>query len=54
MEQEEQGADCVYSTGRFSEDHNGEERIRYAKYIRRANRMCAGMEDGFVCEPCQG
>jgi len=24
-EEEEQDADCVFCTGRFSEDHNGEE-----------------------------
>jgi hypothetical protein len=33
----EQDADCVFCTGRFFEDHNGEEWIRCAKYCRRAH-----------------
>jgi hypothetical protein len=42
-EEEEQDADCVLCTGRFSEDHNGEELIRCAKYFRWAHTLC---------EPC--
>ena len=33
-EEEEQDADCVFCTGRFSEDHNGKEWIRCAKHFR--------------------
>jgi len=33
-EKEKQDADCVFCTGRFSEDHNVEEWIRCAKYFR--------------------
>jgi hypothetical protein len=33
-EDEEQDADCVFCTGRFSEDHNGEDWIRCAKCFR--------------------
>jgi hypothetical protein len=33
-EEVEQDADCVFCTGRFSEDHNVEEWIRCAKYFR--------------------
>jgi hypothetical protein len=51
---EEQDADCVFCTGRFSEDHNGEEWIRYAKFCRRAHTLGAGMEEDFVYAPCQG
>jgi len=52
-EEEEQDADCVYCTGRFSEDHNGEEWIRCAKYCRWAHTLCASVEEDFVREPCQ-
>jgi len=30
----EEDAECVYCTGRFSEDHKGEECLRCAKYFR--------------------
>ena len=50
--EEEQDADCVFCTGRFSEDHNGEERIRCAKHFRWAHTLCAGMEEDSVCEVC--
>ena len=53
-EEEEQDADCVYSTGRFSADHSGEDWIRCAKCFRWAPALCAGMEGDFVCVPCQG
>ena len=53
-EDEEQGADCVFCTGRFSEDHNEENWIRCAKYLRWADTLCAGMGEDFVCETCQG
>ena len=53
-EDEKQDADCVFCTGRFSEDHNVEEWIRCAKYFRWAHILCVGMEEDFVCEPCQG
>ena len=53
-EDEEQDADCVFCTGRFSEDHNGEDWIRCAKCFRWAHTLCAGMEEDFVCEPYQG
>ena len=49
--EEEQDADCVHCTGRLSEDHKGEERIRCAKYFRWAYTLGAGMEEEFVCEP---
>ena len=39
-EEEEQDADCVLYTGRFSEDHNGEEWIRCAKHFRWAHTLC--------------
>jgi hypothetical protein len=51
-EEEEQDADCVFCTGRFSEDHNVEEWIRFAKYFRWAHILCVCMEEDFVCEPC--
>jgi len=38
-EEEEQDADCVFRTGRFSEDHNVEEWIRCAKYFRWAHTL---------------
>jgi hypothetical protein len=53
-EDEEQDADCVFCIGRLSEHHNGKEWIRCAKYCRRANTLCAGMEKDFVGETCQG
>ena len=53
-EKGERDADCVFRTGRFSEDHNVQERTRCAKYYRCAQTLCAGMEEDFVCEPCQG
>ena len=53
-EGEEQDADCVFCTGRFFEDHNGEDQIRCAKRFRWAHKLCLGMEEDFVCEPCQG
>jgi hypothetical protein len=46
-EEEEQDADCVFCTGRLSEDHNVEEWIRCAKYFRWAHSLCAGMEEDF-------
>ena len=49
-----QDDDCVYCTGRFSEDHNVEEWIRCAKCFRWARPLFAGMEEDFVCEPYQG
>ena len=49
-EEEEQDDD----TGRFSEERKGEEWIRLAKYFRWAHTLRAGMEEDFVCEPCQG
>jgi hypothetical protein len=52
-EDEEQDTDCVFRTGRFSEDHNGEEWIRSAKCFRWLHTLCAGMEEDFVCETCQ-
>jgi hypothetical protein len=39
VEDEEQDADCVFCTGRFSEDHSGEEWIRCAKYWRWAHDL---------------
>jgi len=48
-EEEEEDAACVFCTGRFSEDHKGEEWIRCAKYFRWAYTLCAGMEEGFIC-----
>ena len=53
-EEKEQDADCVFRTGRFSEDHNVEEWIQCAKYFRWAHTLCVFMEEDFVCEPCQG
>jgi len=52
-EEEEKDIDCVFCTGRSSEDHNVEEWIRCAKYFRWAHTICVGMEEDFVCEPCQ-
>jgi len=51
-EEEEQDSDCVYCTGRFSEDQYGEEWIRCVKYCRWAHTICAGMEEDFVRELC--
>jgi len=53
-EEEEQDADCVYCTGRFSEDRSGEEWIRCTKCCRWAHILGAGKKEDFVCEPCQG
>jgi hypothetical protein len=55
-EDEEQDADCVFCIGRFYEDHSGEEWIRCVKYeyCKWVYTLCAGMEEDFVCEPCQG
>jgi hypothetical protein len=47
---EEQDTNGLFCTGRFSEDHNGEEWIRCAKYFRWAHTLCAGLEEDFVCE----
>jgi hypothetical protein len=44
----------VFCTGRLSEDHNGKEWVRCAKYCRWAHTVCAGMEKDVVYEPCQG
>jgi len=52
-EEEEQDADCVFSTGRFSTNHSAEEWIRCAKYFRWAHTRYVGMEEDFVCEACQ-
>jgi hypothetical protein len=46
-EDEEQDADCLHSTGRFSEDRTGEYRIECAKCFREAHTLCAGMEEDF-------
>jgi hypothetical protein len=51
---QEQDADCVYCTRRSSEGHKGEEWVRCAKYFREAHTICAGMEEDFICKPCQG
>jgi len=53
-EEEKQEADCVFCIRRFSEDHDGEEWIRCAKYFRCAHTLCVGMREDFVSEPCQG
>jgi hypothetical protein len=50
----EKDADCVFCTGRFSEDSNAEEWVRCAKYCIWAHTLCVGMEEDFVCESCQG
>jgi hypothetical protein len=49
-EDEEQEADCVFCTGRSSEDDNGEEWIRCARYFRWAQILCAGIEEKFHIE----
>jgi hypothetical protein len=46
-EEEEQYADCVLCTGRFSDDHNIEEWTRCAKYFRWAHILFVGMEGRF-------
>ena len=53
-EEEEQDADCVLCTGRFSENHAVEEWIRCEKYFTWAHTLCVGMEEDLLCEPCQG
>jgi hypothetical protein len=45
----EQDAVRVFCTGSFSEDH-----IRCAKCFRWAHTFCAGMEEKFISDPCQG
>ena len=52
-EEEEQDADSVFCIGRSSVHHNVEEWIRCAKYFRWAHKICVGVEEDFVCEPCQ-
>jgi len=47
-EEVEQDADCLYCTGRFTEDHNGEDWIRCAKCLRWAHTLCTGMEEDIV------
>jgi hypothetical protein len=47
---DEQDADSLYCTGRFSEDHNGEDRIRCQKCLSWAHTLCAGTEEDFVCD----
>ena len=53
-EEDEQDAECEFSTDRVSEGHNVEEWIKCAKYVTWAHTLCVGMEEDFVCEPCQG
>jgi hypothetical protein len=53
-EEEEKDADCLFCTGRISEDHNVQECTRCAKYFRWVYKLCIGMAEYFVCEPCQG
>jgi hypothetical protein len=53
-EEEEQEDDCLPFTRRFSEDHNGGGWIRCAKCFRWEHILRVGMEEDFVCEPCQG
>jgi hypothetical protein len=53
-EKGEQDTDCVFFSGRFSEDRNVEEWKRCAKYFRWAQTLCVGVEENFVCELCQG
>jgi hypothetical protein len=50
VEEEEQDT----GTGHLSEDHNREEWIQCAKYLRLAHTLCAGMKEDFVSAPCQG
>jgi len=52
--EKEQDDDCVFCTGRFSEERNGEEWILCAKYFRLAHTLCTGMEEDSVCEISQG
>jgi hypothetical protein len=54
QEEEEKYADCVFCTGRFCEDHNGEEWIQSTKYFRWVHTLCAGKEEDLVCEPFLG
>jgi len=54
LTEEEQDADCVFCTGRFSEERNGEEWIRNAKNFSWAQTPGAGMEENSACEVCQG
>ena len=54
-EDEEQDADCLYCTGRFSEDRNGEDWIRCAKCFKwRTRCVLVWRKVDFVCEHCQG
>ena len=52
--EEEKEAACLFCTGLFSENHNGKEWIRSAKYFRWGQTLCACMEEDSVCEFCQG
>jgi hypothetical protein len=45
-EDKEKDADCVFCTGSFSEDHNGEERKQCAIYFRWAHTLWYG---GIFC-----
>jgi hypothetical protein len=51
---DEQDADCLYCTGHFSEDHNGEDWMRCQKCFSWAHILCAGIEEDVACGPCQG
>jgi hypothetical protein len=51
---EEKEADCMFCTGHFPEDHNGEEWIQCVKYCRWAHTLCGGMKENIVRVSFQG
>lgn len=52
---EDNDAECLYCTGLFSEDHNGEDWVRCSTCFRWAHTMCRPTDVGsavFVCDFC--
>lgn len=50
---EDNDAECIYCTGRFSDDHNGEDWVRCASCTLWSHTSCADLGAAvFVCDFC--
>ena len=50
---EDEDAECLFCTGRFSEDKHGEKWAQCSKCYRWAHEDCGVEEDNFVCPGCK-
>jgi hypothetical protein len=49
---EDEDTECLFCTGRFSDDQYGEKWVQCVRYYRWAHEDCGIEEDNFVCPNC--